>query len=104
MADSIKVRAKLKGDVCEVKALIKHPMETGLRKDSKTGEIIPAHFIQEVVVKHNGKAVLNAEWGGAISQNPYLSFNFKGASKDDTIELSWKDNKGETDSTSDKIS
>ncbi|MEW6647782.1 MAG: thiosulfate oxidation carrier complex protein SoxZ [Pseudomonadota bacterium] len=98
MADSIKIRATLKGDVCTVKALIKHPMETGQRKDKKTGQVIPAHFIQEVVCSHNGKAVLNAAWGAAISANPYLSIEFAGAKKGDKVTLSWVDNKGDKDS------
>jgi sulfur-oxidizing protein SoxZ len=66
---SIKLRAKAKGDVVSVKALISHPMETGLRKDKKTGKKIPAHFIQEVTVKANGKDVLMAEWGPAVLLN-----------------------------------
>ena len=103
MAKTIKIRAKVKDGITTVKSLITHPMETGLRKNKKTGELIPAHFIQEVVVKHNGKAVLNAEWGGSISKNPYLAFKFKGGKKDDTIELSWKDNKGNSDSATAKI-
>jgi sulfur-oxidizing protein SoxZ len=95
---SIKIRAKIKKGTCEVKSLIKHPMETGLRKDKKTGKVIPAHYIQEVTCQHNGKDVMNAVWGGAISTNPYLSFMFDGASKGDTITLSWVDNTGAKDS------
>ena len=49
MAKSIRARASAKGDTTTVKALITHPMETGLRKDKKTGKKVPAHFIQEVV-------------------------------------------------------
>lgn len=93
---SIKIKAKMKGDVTEVKALIKHPMETGQRKNSK-GEKIPAHYIQEVEVTANDKVVMQAEWGTAVSKNPYISFSYKGASGD-KIKLTWKDNKGETDS------
>jgi len=74
MAKSIKIRAKVKGDTTVVKALISHPMETGLRKNKKTGKMIPAHFIQEVTCRHNGNDVLKANWGTAISKNPYLSF------------------------------
>lgn len=103
MANTIKIRAKLKGGVCEVKALIKHPMETGLRKDKKTGKEIPAHFIQEVTCQHNGKTVMSADWGTAVSSNPYLSFNFKGAKKGDKFKLSWKDNMGESDSAEEAI-
>lgn len=103
MANSIKMRAKMDGSVCEVKALIKHPMETGLRKDKKTGKPIPAHFIQEVNCEHNGSNVLTGLWGGAVSTNPYLSFRFSNAKKGDTIKLSWSDNKGESDSYETKI-
>jgi sulfur-oxidizing protein SoxZ len=104
MANTIKARAKLKGEVTEVKALMSHPMETGLRKDKKTGEVIPAHFIQEVVCKWKDKTVMTALWSGGVSKNPYIAFKFTGAAKGDTIELSWTDNKGETDSASAEIS
>ncbi len=100
---SIKLRAQVKGKTCELKALMKHKMETGLRKDSKTGKKIPAHFIQEVVVEHNGKVVMNADWGGAVSADPYLSFKFGGAKKGDIVRLSWSDNKGNTDSAEEKV-
>jgi len=103
MANTIKARAKIKGDVTEVKALISHPMETGLRKDKKTGEVIPAHFIQEVVCKWKDKTVMTALWSGGVSKNPYIAFKFKGAAKGDSIELSWTDNKGEGDSATAEI-
>ena len=95
---SIKMRASSKDGVTTIKALISHPMETGTRKDKKTGKPIPAHFIQEVVCEHKGNAVLTANWGAAISKNPYLSFRFSGAAAGDTVKLSWVDNKGEKDS------
>ena len=97
MANSIKVRAQAKGDTVVVKTLIKHPMETGLRKDKKTGKVIPAHFIQEVNCQHNGKDVLVAEWGPAVSKNPYLAFSFKGGKAGDTVNISWVDNQGGKD-------
>ena len=100
---SIRIRAQLTGDVTEVKALISHEMETGLRKDKKTGEKIPAHFIKEVKCSHNGNQVLVAQWGVAVSKNPYLSFKFKGAKKGDKIGVSWDDNKGDSDSAEESI-
>ena len=103
MANSIKIRAKEKGGETTVKALITHPMETGARKDSKTGKLIPAHFIQEVVCKHKGNAVMTAEWSGGVSKNPYLSFKFTGAANGDDLELAWTDNQGGSDSKSAKI-
>ena len=95
MAKKFKTRlkAKLKGDKVNIKAIVSHPMETGRRKDKKTGESIPAHFISEVVVTANDKTLLTADWSGTISKNPYLSFNYAGKSGD-KIKLSWKDNQG----------
>jgi sulfur-oxidizing protein SoxZ len=98
MAKSIKVRAKAKDGVATVKCLISHPMETGLRKDKKTGEPVPAHFIQEVTCEHSGKTVLSAQWNSSISKNPFLSFKFSGAKSGDSIKISWVDNMGESDS------
>jgi sulfur-oxidizing protein SoxZ len=95
---SIKMRAKVADGVTTIKALVSHPMDTGLVKDKKTGKTIPAHFIQEVVCQHKGTTVMTANWGAAISKNPYLSFKFKGAAAGDTVSLSWVDNKGEKDS------
>jgi len=103
MAKSIKVRAKVKDGVTVVKALISHAMETGQRKNKKTGKNFPAHFIQEVTCSHNGTNVMTADWGTAISKNPYLSFKFSGAKAGDTLKVSWVDNKGESDSAEAKI-
>jgi len=100
---SIKMRAAAKDGVTTIKALISHPMETGTRKDKKTGEKIPAHFIQEVVCEHNGNTVMTANWGPAISKNPYLSFRFTGGNAGDTVKLSWVDNKGNSDSSEGSI-
>ncbi len=95
---SIKMRAKTADGVTTIKALISHPMETGTRKDKKTGKKIPAHFIQEVVCEHKGNTIMTANWGPAISKNPYLSFRIAGGAAGDTVKLSWVDNKGEKDS------
>jgi sulfur-oxidizing protein SoxZ len=103
MAKSIKLRAKAKDGVATVKALISHPMETGLRKDKKSGQPIPAEFIQEVVCESGGKTVLSAQWGSAISKNPFLSFKFSGAKSGDSIKVSWVDNKGNSDSIDETI-
>lgn len=102
MANSIKVRTNIKDGETTVKALMSHPMLVE-KKDKKTGEVKPAHFIQTVTCEHNGKAVLTAEWGAAISANPYLSFKFKGANAGDNLKISWVDNKGESASVDAKI-
>lgn len=94
MADPMKIRAQQQGDITEVRVLMAHAMETGTRKDS-AGATIPAHFIQNVSVTHNGKTVFSAQWGPAIAKNPFLSFKFKGAKAGDKVIVSWTDNKGD---------
>jgi sulfur-oxidizing protein SoxZ len=98
MAKTIKIRARAKGGVTTVKCLMTHPMETGTRKDKKTGKKIPAHFISEVTGEHKGNNVLTAYWSGAVSKNPYLSFKFEGGAAGDEVKISWVDNKGGSDS------
>lgn len=95
MADMMKIRARLKDGVTEVKVLMSHPMETG-RRINDAGETVPAHFIQLVTATLNGKTVLEAQWGTGIAKNPYLTFRLKGANLGDTIAVSWVDNKGAT--------
>ena len=103
MASSIRVRATSKGDITEVQALIQHPMDSGFVKNPK-GELIPAHFIQELTIECNGKEVFVADWGPAVSKDPYVKFSFKGAKKGDDLKISWSDNKGASDTTTAKIS
>ena len=95
MADPMRIRAQAAGDKTTVRVLMSHEMETGQRKDS-AGKTIPAWFIQEVTARLNGKPVLNAEWGPAVSKNPFLQFTVKGAKAGDKIAGTWKDNKGDT--------
>ncbi|MDE0309363.1 MAG: thiosulfate oxidation carrier complex protein SoxZ [Acidiferrobacterales bacterium] len=90
-----KVKLTSEGSV-HVKLLIKHPMETGQRKDRKTGEPIPAHFVEVVTCEWQGKEMIRAHWGPAISKNPYLSFKIMGPQAGDMLTLRWLDNQGES--------
>jgi len=94
MAEPMKIRATLQGDTADVRVLMLHPMETGQRRDGK-GEIVPLHYIQSVLVTHNGKAVLDAQWSQAVSRNPFLGIRVKGARVGDKISVTWVDNKGD---------
>jgi sulfur-oxidizing protein SoxZ len=94
MADGMKMRATMQGNVADVKVLITHPMETGLRKDPKTDKLIPAHFINEVVATLNGNTVMQAQWGTAISKNPFVGFKIKGAKAGDKVVVNAVDNLG----------
>ena len=94
MAEPMKIRATVKGDVADVRILMMHPMETGQRKDER-GNLVPPHFIQNVVVTHNGKVVFNADWSQAVSRNPFLGLRVKGAKVGDNISVTWVDNRGD---------
>ena len=94
MADPMRIRAQVAGDKATVRVLMAHEMETGQRKDA-AGKVIPGWFIQEVSAQHNGKLVLSAHWGPAVSKNPFMQFNVKGAKAGDKISVSWVDNKGD---------
>ena len=94
---SIKIRTKRKGGNTQIRTLISHPMETGRRKDKDSGELVPAHYIQDLTVKHNDKVVVSSVMGASISKDPYFSFLLKGGEPGDKIIISWKDNLGNTD-------
>lgn len=98
MAEPMKIRAQLEGDTANIKVLMNHPMETGQRKDARTGQLVPAHFIQHVIATVNGKTVLEAQWSQAVSKNPFLGFRVKGAKAGDKVAISWADNKGDKNS------
>ena len=94
MSEPMRIRATVQADVADVRILMRHPMETGQRKDSK-GDIVPVHFIQHVAVAHNGKTVLDAQWSQAVSRDPFLGLRVKGAKVGDKITVTWTDNKGD---------
>lgn len=95
MGNPMRIRAVASGDITEVKVLMRHDMETGQRKDS-SGAVVPPHFIQNLVAKHNDKVVLDMLMGTSVSKDPFLSFKFKGATKGDKVSVTWTDNKGDS--------
>ena len=92
---SMKLRAKLKDSVTEVKAIIIHPMHTGRGKDD-FDKLIAAHFIQLIDVTLNAKPVLQIQCGTGIAKNPYLTAFVNGAKVGDKLTLTWHDNLGNT--------
>ena len=95
MAAKVKMRAKLSGDIAKIKLLIPHPMETGSRRDAD-GKIIPAKYIETVVLFKNGQEVMTANWGQSVSKDPYLALQIKNCSAGDVIKVTWVDNQGDT--------
>ena len=90
MKKKIRIKAVEKSGIVTVKALIKHPMETGRRKDQE-GNLIPMHHISEFRVLVNGIQKMEDERDTGISKNPYLSFKYQGK-KGDQIQIELLDN------------
>jgi len=90
----MKIRTRLEGDVVDVRVLMAHPMETGLRKDAD-GNVVPIHFIQTITVQLNDKLVFQAETSQGIARNPVFGFKVKGAKAGDKLTITWTDNKGD---------
>ena len=78
------------GDLVKVKTLAEHEMESGVRRDEKTGVIYPRLIIYKVTARYNGKVVFKANWFSGVSANPYLAFYFR-ADKSGLIEIEWED-------------
>lgn len=94
---SVKIRARVpkkvkKGQTVEIKTLISHKMETGMRKDGK-GKPIPRDIVNKFVATYNGKQVFASNWHPAISANPFLAFHLR-PMESGTLEMSWTDDKG----------
>ena len=96
MSDPMRIRAQAQAqaDKTTVRVLVSHEMESGQRKDA-AGKIVPAWFIQMINASWNGKTVMSAQWGTAVSKNPFVQFSFKGGKAGDKIAVSWTDNRGE---------
>jgi len=95
MSIKIRMRGKSKGGVAEIKALIKHEMESGARMNKKTGKPYPAKYIDMVHVTVNGNKAVDAQWSGAVSANPYMAVKVN-ANAGDTVVVKLKDNTGAT--------
>jgi len=99
MSEVTRIRAAEEKGVVNVKILMKHEMESGQRKDN-SGKPIPAWHIKTVTVKAQGKEIFNAEFGSAVSKDPFINFKYRGA-KGDKLIVSWVDTRG--DKRSDEI-
>ena len=98
----IKPKKYATGDVVKVSFMIMHPMETGMRKDKKSGEIVPAHYINEVKFYFNDTLFTTMKTWESLSTNPVFSINFKVPGKGE-VKVVCKDNMGEVIEKSKKV-
>ncbi|MDF9393109.1 MULTISPECIES: thiosulfate oxidation carrier complex protein SoxZ [Methylococcus] len=94
----MKIRTKTTDGITTVRLLITHPMETGRRRDDTSGEVVPAHYIEELTLEHEGKPVVRCRLSTAVSKDPYFSLQFRGGRPGERIRVSWTDNLGKTES------
>lgn len=100
MSTKLKIKKKTNGH--DILVLAKHPMETGLRTDKKTGQVVPAHYITTMLFKVNGNQVSEVSLSQAVSANPLVSISLSNLKAGDVVSASWVDNKdasGEAEGT-----
>ena len=78
--------------VIHVRALLSHPMLTGLSRDPQ-GNPIPAYFVNEVIITYGGERIAHFEWTSGISKDPFVAFPLR-ATREAPLTITWKDNKG----------
>ena len=98
MAKNIKPRVKVPksataGEYFTVKTLINHKMESGQRKDKKTGEKIPRKIINLFEATFNGAPVITINIETAVSTNPFFEFSMKVQEAGD-LAFKWTDDDG----------
>jgi sulfur-oxidizing protein SoxZ len=64
------------GDVVLIKALLSHPMESGLRKD-KDGRLVPRRIVNAFACTFGGRPVFACDIEPAVSANPYFEFHVR---------------------------
>lgn len=98
----IKPKKYKTGDIVKVDFMVMHPMETGMRKDKKTGEIVPAEYINEVKFLFNDQLITKMVVWESLSTNPLFTINFKVPGEGE-LKVIFTDNKGEVNEKSKKI-
>lgn len=97
MANTIRIlvpETAAAGEVIELKALIRHPMESGFRRGSR-GEVIPRDIITDFVCFYDSEEIFRADFFPAVAANPFLTF-YTVAMNSGTLEFRWTDQNGET--------
>ncbi len=80
------------GETIEVKALVRHAMERGHRKDAQ-GKTIPRNIIHTFTADLDGNRIFDAEFGTGVAANPFMSFYMR-VSQPGRLKLTWIDDTG----------
>lgn len=96
----MKIKAKEKKGVVEVKMMFDNPM---VGKEEAEKKKVEVSFITHITATVGGKVVWEASTGPFLSKNPYFMFNTKAAKKGDELVVETVDNKGNKESDKEKI-
>ena len=83
-----------KGEVIEIKTLIAHVMETGLRKDPG-GKVIPRKIINKFTCRYNDVVVFSVDLHEAVAANPFIEFYLR-ATESGRLAFVWEEDGGDT--------
>jgi len=81
-----------KGEVVEIKTLLAHPMESGLRKN-EAGALVPRKIINRFTCEFNGTLAFACALEPAIAANPYFQFTVR-VEESGTFRFTWIDDDG----------
>src|SRR5436190_18768225 len=81
-----------RGDVIDVRALVEHPMATGLFRDAR-GNPIPAYLINDAGVAYGDREAAHLVCSCAIGRDPSVEVSLR-AHLEAPLPLRWRDNKG----------
>jgi sulfur-oxidizing protein SoxZ len=82
----------MKSEIFQIKALISHQMETGLRHDSE-GKVIPRKIINKFVCRYNGVDAFVVDLHEAVAANPYFEFYLR-ATDSGRLDFIWEEDGG----------
>ena len=81
-----------KGEVFQVRAIISHQMETGLRSDAN-GNAIPRKIINRFRCRLAGVEVFSAELHEAVAANPFIEFHLR-TTESGRLDFIWEEDGG----------
>ena len=78
--------------VIYVRALVAHPMYTGMSR-AQDGALIPEYYIDHVTVHYGDQEVARFTWTSGISRDPYVAFPLR-ATREAPLTIRWTDTRG----------
>lgn len=89
------------GEAVEVKALMRHPMETGYRVDDM-GRPIERHIVEHFRVRYGGEEVFAIDLTQGVAANPFFAF-FLRATETAEVQFEWLDDRGQVTTVSRRL-